>query len=773
MVYQEQRGKFLNPLEASDHSDSEHWEDNAIMVAGTYRLCWCGYEDEGALHHSMHTNWTRPLRSQNSCSQGEDFPTDLFTFEVGGPSRKGQDTQCAAGFACKLLAVIGHMLGKTDSIVVVPGRVRYNVAAPPGRCGDDKYDRRLLDGGNVRLRDDLSAYLNSSMLPSHIGGVWQICYCWRQYSKCDDDADFVAEVGELTVTAAQSSVGGKLTPTSGRAFTMQLVSRNFAPDGYVRIVDLENDGVMHTPVDREACKEVGRAHEQSHYVLEGALVTDRDLVAGTGDGVLKYFEQQSDLTYVEWQSEEAHGSNPFYGIDVGTNSRPIFEDYDGDGDADLIVGDGDGKLHYFENKGDGTYAEQAGSSNPFDGIDVGTNSVPTFADTDGDGDNDLVVGNGDGELKHFERTGSGALSEQGNPFAGVDVGTDSAPTAVDLDNDGNLDLVVGNGDGELKYFKNNGDGTFDEQTGSSNPFDGIDVGDGSNPAFVDQDGDGDLDLVVGDSDGTLKYFENDDTLSLSHSGRFTERTGPLEWTWGIDIGTNSAPTFVLYGDKDSPGVPGSTQELHTSRWWKDLEIHEGGPYVVCWCEYTGTTYLPFGTTDFGNHQQLMPCIPYGHFIVNGPQRVQNGTGAILDYVQRGYKFRFEIFGVGLDEHQRARIVDGNVACGKPAVLDQYGNVQKRGANENSGRYAGTLVDFPNDPGEVGTSGDPLTSRSWYWNVILYAQEYNVCWCGDRGDDCTNGEHFNVKVGSFWVLREDRPGDEDLRPDGTFKDGTRR
>ena len=30
------------------------------------------------------------------------------------------------------------------------------------------------------------------------------------------------------------------------------------------------------------------------------------------------------------------------------------------------------------------------------------------------------------------------------------------------------------------------------------------------------------------------------------------------------------------------------------------------------------------------------------------------------------RFRFEIFGVGLDEHQRARVVDGNVECGTPA-----------------------------------------------------------------------------------------------------------
>ena len=38
--------------------------------------------------------------------------------------------------------------------------------------------------------------------------------------------------------------------------------------------------------------------------------------------------------------------------------------------------------------------------------------------------------------------------------------------------DGDMDVVVGDDDGKLKYFENNGDGTFEEQTGGSNPFDG-------------------------------------------------------------------------------------------------------------------------------------------------------------------------------------------------------------------------------------------------------------------------------------------------------------
>ena len=57
---------------------------------------------------------------------------------------------------------------------------------------------------------------------------------------------------------------------------------------------------------------------------------------------------------------------------------------------------------------------------------------------------------------------------------------------------GDTDLVVGNGAGELKYFANNGDDTFSEQIGTSNPFDGIDAGSKGMPAFVDQDGDGDV-----------------------------------------------------------------------------------------------------------------------------------------------------------------------------------------------------------------------------------------------------------------------------------------
>jgi hypothetical protein len=250
---------------------------------------------------------------------------------------------------------------------------------------------------------------------------------------------------------------------------------------------------------------------------------DLDLVVGAGDGSLVYYENIGTAAAPQYALRTGV-ANPFDGIDAGDASAPALADLDGDGDMDLMLGAADGTLRYFENLGTAIaplYQERSGTDHPLDGADVGLASAPVFADLDGDGDLDAIVGDHAGALHYFENTGSATTPIYrervgvANPLDGVVVGAMSRPALVDLDGDGDLDVLVGESGGTLQFFENTGSGVapqFEARTGLENPFAGIGFGPSSAPVFADIDGDGDADLVLGEGDGTIRLFANLSTV---------------------------------------------------------------------------------------------------------------------------------------------------------------------------------------------------------------------------------------------------------------------
>ena len=351
---------------------------------------------------------------------------------------------------------------------------------------------------------------------------------------------------------------------------------------------------------------------------------DRDLAVGGQDGTVRYFENIGSAATPIFV-ERTGGANPFDGIDVGSVSSPHLGDVDGDGDFDLTVGNLGGIVRYYENTGSAgaaVFTQRTGAENPFasvavqhdaipvlvdlntdgrtdlavggedgkvvfltdpaaadpfTGIDVNAESAPALADVDGDGDDDLLVGDVSGDIHYFKNTGTATdphfVEQTGasSPFNGISVGGVAAPEFVDLDNDGDLDLVIGQKGGIIRYFKNTGTTTdphFVQQTGGANPFNGLNLGNYSRPAFADLDGDGDLDLFSGSQGGTIRYFINTGSAS---SPAFLD-----SGTIAGDIGDHAAPTF---GDVDGDG------DL-------DLVIGEAAAGNINYFENTGTTNAP-------------------------------------------------------------------------------------------------------------------------------------------------------------------------------------
>lgn len=235
--------------------------------------------------------------------------------------------------------------------------------------------------------------------------------------------------------------------------------------------------------------------------------------------------------------------------------RPDFADLDEDGDMDLYIGIAGGEIKVFKNDGYGQFPDPPENLQA-DGEDINLGSyawIVSFVDIDNDGDMDLLASEGYGVTKVYLNQGLGVLTDDGVfQVDGEDFNVENNAQDIafaDLDGDEDLDMYVGtNGLYIIEVFENDGTGAY--------TYSGPLQADGdtlkttkrqyTSIAFSDFDDDGDLDLFLGhggEAPHVVKYYINDNGMFHADADTIKDEAGEI-----IDFG--GSYNAIAFADLD-------------------------------------------------------------------------------------------------------------------------------------------------------------------------------------------------------------------------------
>ncbi len=267
------------------------------------------------------------------------------------------------------------------------------------------------------------------------------------------------------------------------------------------------------------------------------------------------------------------------GVNLPVFPASYLLDLDFDGKKDLVVSPA--STNYIENYAVNWFYKNVGTNavptfqlqqKDFlvkDMIDLGTGANPALIDVNADGLLDLVVGNGslyvpqsgrDSRLFLFQNVGTALTPAfrlvndnwlNFKALSSID-NYNFSPTFGDLDGDGDLDLIVGEESGTLFFVENKAGANQPLSMATPIPvWKNLDGGGSPKPQIIDLDRDGLPDIVTGNRNGFIRFFKNIGTASTPNFSTTATKTklGFVDAAqFGFPTGF-AAPVFMNLGNK--------------------------------------------------------------------------------------------------------------------------------------------------------------------------------------------------------------------------------
>ncbi|MEK7465232.1 MAG: Calx-beta domain-containing protein [Patescibacteria group bacterium] len=227
--------------------------------------------------------------------------------------------------------------------------------------------------------------------------------------------------------------------------------------------------------------------------------------------------------------------------------------------ADMVRGNQGGLFAYYANSA-GTFG-----SGSFFGPDAGSQTNPELVDIDNDGDLDIIysISTQNPNIGVLENQGTAqssnfvsvtTLSKLGSVAANYDMNVLESKVGVgDVNHDGLFDIVIGKNGGQLDLLLNVG--TLGSPSFSLTTFwlNAFDFGTGIDPSFADINRDGWDDLILGESTGKLNVYYNTKNTATVHT-LFSTTPSLANWLCGTgQICDVGSDSSIDFGDINGDG----------------------------------------------------------------------------------------------------------------------------------------------------------------------------------------------------------------------------